>query len=100
MLTKTASREGSAARCPSCSQNAHDKNVLAWANDASRRVEGGRVRRSRSKGQPWPLPLKDVDEVGKSSLSILRTILAPLLQARSQRGLSANWGFPYPVGLT
>ena len=44
------------ARCPSCSQNAHDRNVLAWASDASRRVEGGRVRRSRRKGQPCPLP--------------------------------------------
>jgi len=29
------------ARCLLCSQNAHDQNVLAWASDASRRVEGG-----------------------------------------------------------
>ena len=40
--------EEGAARCPLCSQNAHDQNVLAWVSDASRRVEGGRVRRSRS----------------------------------------------------
>src|ERR1041385_6044410 len=29
---------GGAARCPSCSQNAHDKNVLAWEKSASRRA--------------------------------------------------------------
>ena len=43
---------GSTAWSFSCSRNAHDKNVLAWASDASRRVEGGRVRRSRSEAQP------------------------------------------------
>jgi len=40
-----------------CSQNAHDKNVLAREKSASRRALGWVGENvARSKGQPWPLP--------------------------------------------
>jgi hypothetical protein len=46
------------ARCPSCSQNAHDETVLDWDKSASRRAQGWVGENvARSKGQPWPLPL-------------------------------------------
>jgi hypothetical protein len=33
-----------AAKCPSCSQNAHDEAVLTWVKGASWRAQGGWVR--------------------------------------------------------
>jgi hypothetical protein len=40
------------------SQNAHDKNVLAWDKSASWRAQGWAGENvARSKGQPWPLSL-------------------------------------------
>ena len=40
------------ARCPSCSQNAHDKHVLAWDKSASRRARGWAGENiARSEGQ-------------------------------------------------
>ena len=53
------------ARCPPCSQNAYDKNVLAWDKSASRRARGWAGENvARSKGQPRPLPLVDVLSMG------------------------------------
>jgi hypothetical protein len=51
------------AWCRSCSQNAHGKNVLAWASDAFRRIDVGRVRRSRSEGEPWATPTREMMEL-------------------------------------
>jgi hypothetical protein len=48
---------------PSCSLRPHDQNVLAWASDASRRVEGGRVRRSRSEGPSGCSPESEAEKV-------------------------------------
>jgi len=45
-----------AARCPSCSQNAHARKVLAWEKRASRRARGGRVRKLRAVGAPSTPP--------------------------------------------
>ena len=52
------------ARCPPCSQNAHDQNVLDWDKSASWRDRGWAGDHvARGRGQPWPLPLR---EVGRS----------------------------------
>src|ERR1043166_4720785 len=49
--------EAGAARCPFCSQNAHDETVLARVKGASRRAQGGWVRNcAQCQGQPRPLP--------------------------------------------
>ena len=47
-----------AARRPSCSQNAHDKNVLAWVRGASWRAQGGRVRKFRAVKDSLGSPLR------------------------------------------
>ena len=45
------------ARCPSCSRNAHDRNVFAWDKSASRRARGWAGENvARSQGQPRPPP--------------------------------------------
>ena len=47
--------------CPSCSQNAHDMNVLAWDKSASRRARGWAGEKvTRSRGQSWPFPSREV----------------------------------------
>ena len=49
--------EVGAARCPPCSQNAHDEAVLAREKSASRRTRGWAGENvARGRGQPWPLP--------------------------------------------
>jgi hypothetical protein len=56
--------------CPSCSQNAHDRNVLAWDKSASRRARGWAGEDvARSKGQPgyalpWRVGEKDARNGG------------------------------------
>ena len=56
-MTELGEKWEGAARCPSCSQNAHDETVLAWDKSASRRARGWAGENvARSKGQPWPLP--------------------------------------------
>src|SRR4029078_10066513 len=66
-------RRGGAARCPSCSQNAHGETVLAWDKSASRRArgfwEGENI--ARSKGQPWPLPPGEVGKFGRPSHGLM-----------------------------
>jgi hypothetical protein len=48
----SAQEGGGAARCPSCSQNAHDETVVAWdkarpwAKGLSWQTQGGRVKES------------------------------------------------------
>jgi hypothetical protein len=47
-----------AARCPSCSQNAHDETVLAEEKSASRRARGWAGEKiARSEGQRRPRPI-------------------------------------------
>ena len=61
-----------AARCPSCAQNAHDRNVLAWDKSASRRARGWAGENvARSKGQPWPLPSREVKRTGGPSPGLM-----------------------------
>ena len=60
-IAETQKSGQGAARCPSCSQNAHIQKVLAWDKSASRRARGWAGENvARSKGQPRPLPLEDV----------------------------------------
>ena len=80
-----------AARCPSCSQNAHGETVLAWDKSASRRARGWAGEKVvRSKGQPRPLPLREL--VTKITLAVLlrRTIHNHLCCSRTSRPLPAR----------
>jgi hypothetical protein len=54
-----------AARCPLCSQNAHEQNVLAWASDASRRVEGRSGEKVAQLRATLAAPLKNDEESSK-----------------------------------
>ena len=54
---RSRKNEEGAARCPSCSRNAHIQKVLAWDKSASRRAQGWAGENVvRSKGQLRPLP--------------------------------------------
>jgi hypothetical protein len=46
--TRSLRRMGGVVWPSSCSRNAHDKNVLAWANGTLGVPMGGRVRRLRA----------------------------------------------------
>ena len=66
------------ARCPSCSQNAHDETVLARVKGASWRAQGGWVRKLRAvKGS-----------LGHPSQEWYREFGRPSLDTRSERPTS------------
>jgi hypothetical protein len=108
------------ARCPSCSRNAHDKNVLAWDKSASRRdrgwagdmlraVEGSLVHSLYEReveiveGPCWtravedqsaPIPREISSKLGGSILGVNRSVAAEMRddEFRVGDGVCREWG--------
>ena len=59
-----------------CSRNAHAQKVLAWDKSASRRARGWAGENvARSRGQPWPLPWRQVVEIRQPSMGIVEVAM-------------------------
>ena len=55
-----------------CSQSPHGETVVAWDKSASWCARGWAGENvARSKGQPWPLPYREVKRIGRLSPGLM-----------------------------